>query len=236
LSLDRIDPRKVFESVQKRRAIGYFSGLSKEIIRTVRHFGCLPSQLQFLDFGMGWGNWCRMAQACGCTVYGTELSQARIEYAQKMGVRVIDYEEIAMLRFDFIHTEQVFEHLADPRATLAYLRGSLKTGGLLKIGVPDGGDIGQRLQKWDWQAPKTSRDSLNPVAPLEHINCFDRASLLRLAEDLSLEPVDIHPGQGRLEAIRRMIGTLRRHLNRFRGIRSEPGVEALRFLFRARSC
>jgi hypothetical protein len=38
----------------------------------------------------------------------------------------------------------------------------------------------------DWSAPKGSKDSLNPVAPLEHINCFNRSSLLRLAAEAGL--------------------------------------------------
>lgn len=124
-----IDPKVVFESVEKCRPIGYFSGLSKEIMGIVRYFGRLPSELRLLDFGMGWGHWCRMAQALGCTVYGTELSADRIEYARETGVRVIGYEEIPAFSFDFINAEQVFEHLAEPRETLAHLRRSLNAGG-----------------------------------------------------------------------------------------------------------
>lgn len=186
-----IDPRKVFELVEKRRTIGYFSGLSAEVVSVVRQLGRPPMQLQFLDFGMGWGHWCRAAQAFGCTVYGAELSAARIDYARQTGIRVIDYEEISKLRFDFINTEQVFEHLTEPRETLAHLKQSLKVDGILKISVPDGGDIRQRLKKWNWQAPKYTVESLNPVAPLEHLNCFNRDSLSRLARECGLIPIEV---------------------------------------------
>ena len=186
-----IDPQKVFELVEKRRTIGYFVGLIAEVISVMRQFDHPPMQLQFLDFGMGWGHWCRTAQAFGCTVYGTELSVARIEYAKQAGVRIIDYEEISKQKFDFINTEQVFEHLSEPRETLAYLKQSLKADGILKISVPNGEDIKQRLKKWDWYAPKYSAWSLNPVAPLEHINCFNRDSLIYLARECGLTPIEV---------------------------------------------
>ena len=226
-----IDPTQVFESIERRRPIGYFSGLGKEVISIVRHFDCLPSELRFLDFGMGWGHWCRIAQALGCEVYGMEVSAPRINYARQTGIHVIDYEEIATLRFDFINTEQVIEHLAEPRKTIDYLRQSLKSGGILKISVPDGADVKQKLKRWNWQAPKASRDSLNPVAPLEHINCFNRDVLVRVARDLSLEPIDYRSFQGNMETVQRLIVIFRRHWNRFRRNQVQPS--SIRLFFRA---
>ena len=43
----------------------------------------------------------------------------------------------------------------------------------------------------DWKAPKNSRNSLNPVAPLEHINCFRRKSLIKMAAIAGMEEVVI---------------------------------------------
>lgn len=188
-----IDPQIVFELVEKRRTIGYYAGLIAEVISIIKRFNHQPMQLQFLDFGMGWGHWCRVAQAFGCTVYGTELSEARIEYAKQAGVRVINYEDISRLKFDFINTEQVFEHLPEPRETLAHLKQSLKADGILKMSVPNGDDIKRRLAKWDWYAPKDSAWSLNPVAPLEHINCFNKDALICLARECGLKPVKVPP-------------------------------------------
>ena len=183
-----IDPRKSFDLYERTRGINSFAVLSAEIIEIVRLFDRAPMELAFLDFSMGWGHWCRIAQSFGCAVHGTEFSPSRIEYARSTGVRVISYAEIASHRYDFINTEQVFEHLPEIRASLAYLKGSLKPGGLLKISVPDGADIKRRLKVWDWRALKNSPDSLNPVAPLEHINCFHHAALVRLAAGAGLVP------------------------------------------------
>jgi SAM-dependent methyltransferase len=184
-----IDPKKCFELYERPRRIQYFSYLSSEIIGLISLFDRPPMELKFLDFSMGWGHWSRIAQSFGCTVYSTEFSPSKIDYARHKGVQVIDYTDIQSHQFDFINTEQVFEHLPDIRSTLTYLKGSLKAGGLLKISVPNAPDIKKRLKTWNWNAPKGSSDSLNPVAPLEHINCFNHSSLIQLAKRCGLVPI-----------------------------------------------
>jgi SAM-dependent methyltransferase len=96
-------------------------------------------------------------------------------------VSVLSLEELPDETFDFVNSEQVFEHLVDPRETLRRLARSLKPGGWLKIAVPDGSGIADRLQQPDW----TSR-ALNPVAPLEHLNAFDQEALTELGRQASL--------------------------------------------------
>src|SRR5262249_44635808 len=109
-----IDPEKAFDLESARQGIEYYSFLVRGIKRSIRHFGLKANELDYLDFGMGWGDWCRMAKAYGCSVYGTELSQVRINYAKASGISVIGWEEIPQYQFDFINTEQVFEHIGHP--------------------------------------------------------------------------------------------------------------------------
>jgi len=181
-----IDPAKVFER-NKDYDVRYFIRRAHEIVEVIQHFSTIPSRLAFLDFGMGLGHWCRLAQGFGCDVYGTELSQARIEYAKASGIKVISWEEIPNYRFDFVNTEQVFEHLSEPMETLVHLKRALKPGGMIKISVPNGWDIKRRLKTEDWTAPKGSRNSLNPVAPLEHINCFNHDVIVKMASRVELK-------------------------------------------------
>lgn len=154
---------------------------AQEIMTILDYFKNIKRELKFLDFGMGFGRWCLMAKAFGCDVYGTELSENRIKYAQSISINVIDWDEISKLEFDFINTEQVFEHIASPLETLKYLSHSLKQHGLIKISVPDGGDIQKRLKRLDWSAQKGDKNSLNLVSPLEHINCFKRYTIIKMA-------------------------------------------------------
>jgi len=85
--------------------------------------------------------------------------------------------------------------------------------------VPEGWDVKRRLKMWDWralrvcdssdqlkhimsiwdwEAPKGSgcENSLNAVAPLQHINCFDRDVLVTMAGKAGLSPAQI-PGISR---------------------------------------
>ncbi|MEP1001673.1 class I SAM-dependent methyltransferase [Leptolyngbya sp. SLC-A1] len=185
-----IDAEKSLEN-RKRYGIAYYSLYSQDIAQILAYLGKPPADTKVLDFGMGWGHWALMSKAFGCEVYGAEISQRRIEYAKRNGISNIRWEDIPSEKFDFINTDQVFEHLADPQDTLKYLRKSLKPDSLIKISVPNSFGIRYRLKHMDWSAPKGSFKSLNPVAPLEHINCFYRQSILDLANSVDLVEIKI---------------------------------------------
>lgn len=177
-----INPKESLNMRQERDDVYHLAGYAQEILCVILHFKIHVSRISVFDFGMGWGKWCQMAKAFGCNVYGTELSEAKIEYAQKNGINVITWDEIPEYKFDFVNTEQVFEHIPNPLDTLKYLRDSLKPTGLIKISVPNGKNIKKKLKIGDWMAPKGSKNSLNSVSPLEHINCYTRTSVIKMAE------------------------------------------------------
>lgn len=182
-----IDPQKVFSQHMKNRGLEYYSRHAQEIMHIIAYFGKNPPSLNFLDFGMGWGEWALMAKAFGCNSFGSELSTERIQHAKLNGIRIIDWDEIPQYRFDFINTEQVFEHIPEPLQTLRHLSGSLKTDGILKISVPYAPDIERRLKVMDWKSEIGSKNSLMPVAPLEHINLFRKQSFSKMAVQAGLE-------------------------------------------------
>lgn len=185
-----IEPKQALVS-QRKKDPWFFLGLSKQIANMSLLLGGQPHALSVLDFGMGWGEWCRAAIGFGCTVYGTELSKERIANAKRIGVTIVSWDQIPQYRFDIINAEQVFEHLPDPFGTLTQLMTALRPGGILRISVPDGWDIERRLKRNDWRAKKGTRNSLNPVAPLEHINCFQYGSLVKLAERAGLNSLAV---------------------------------------------
>jgi len=147
-----------------------------------RLFARRPGQVRVLDFGMGWGYWSRMAQAHGFDVVGFELSIQRSQYARRMGVTVIDDLGAAGDGFDFIYANQVFEHLTDPVKTLQTLCRCLKPQGIIHLRVPDGRGVANRLARQGWSP------DLDAIHPLEHINCFTRETLTRLAAGAGLKP------------------------------------------------
>lgn len=192
-----IDSVKVFEDVEKKRSVEYFLAMASEVTNIIRYFKALPSQLHFLDYSMGWGHWCRIAQSLGCNVHGTEFSTTRLEHVAKIGLITVDQNEMLRNRYDFINTEQVFEHLPKPKEVLLGFKRCLKPNGLLKISVPNGVNIKRKLEKCNWSASKGSSDSLNPIAPMEHLNCFSENTLIEFTKDVGLMPVNVNEIQPR---------------------------------------
>ena len=210
-----IDPQWEFEVYERTKSVRYYESLCKEMFILLRAIGVTPSMATVLDFGMGWGDWCRIMKSFGCHVCGTELSSVRIEHAARFGVEVVRFEDLKQCQFDIINVEQVLEHVTHPKDILSSLAAVLKKGGILKVSVPNGWDIRDRLAFGDWGAPKGSGDSLNAVAPLEHINCFNYHSLVRLANESGLE--EIYPEgpyqEPPLEVIRQILRPFWRKLN-----------------------
>lgn len=173
------------------RKLYLYSQYAQEILQIIALLSERRSELSFLDYGMGWGKWALMAKAFGCQSWGVELSEDRMEFARANGIKVILHEEIANNHFDFINVEQVFEHLAEPLHTLSYLQESLNANGIIKISVPTANDIERRLAGMNWEGPKNSKNSLNAVAPLEHINCYKRESLVKMANMAGMKEIRI---------------------------------------------
>ena len=188
-----IDPKMAFENRNMRFKINpdIYTNYAKEIITIGSCFKSSPSDTNFLDFGMGWGDWLLMANGLGYKSYGMELSKSRIKYAESRGIKVINWEQAKKLKFDFINTEQVFEHISEPLETLKSLKTLLKSDGIIKISVPTGKNINQKLKLMDWAAKKGTKNSLNDVAPLEHIQLFTRSSLILMARKAGMHEITI---------------------------------------------
>jgi len=169
-------PKKLNAKAQRFRQ---YAGQVKTLTRL---FDKPAQQTRVLDYGMGWGYWCRMVQAHGFDVRGLELSRLRRDHARELGVSVIDKLEQADVEFDFIYANQVFEHLPDPRQALEELCRHLHADGIVYLRVPDGHNVAHRLRQGGWSP------GLDAIHPLEHINCFTRATLIQLGASAGLRP------------------------------------------------
>ena len=189
-----LDPSIVYEIERRQRKARYYLWCAAETARVIEYLQKLPSEVKFLDFGMGRGNWCLIAKGFGCDVYAMEISDAWQEYANALGVTLLSWEQLAGHKFDFINAEQVFEHLTDPLPTLTRLRHALSPNGILRINVPGGHDIRSALRAPDWLAPHGQPDYLNDVAPLQHLNYFNYEAMVQMAHKAGLEEVEV-PGE-----------------------------------------
>ena len=189
-----ISPEEIYKREVKIRNFDKQSNYASEIIMLINYFNKSPEKLKFLDFGMGWSNWCIIAKAFGCDVYGVELSKPRIKYAKSIGIKIISYKEIHKYKFDFINTDQVFEHISNPLETIKYLRKSINKNGLIRISVPNGNNVLKKIKKLDWTPPNWKNSNAtnpSPISPLEHINCYTTKSLILMAEKIKLKKVNI---------------------------------------------
>jgi 2-polyprenyl-3-methyl-5-hydroxy-6-metoxy-1,4-benzoquinol methylase len=147
-----------------------------------------PCQVRVLDFGMGWAEFALMAKAYGCEVAGAELSEVRIRNARSLDIEVVTWDDIPARRFDFINTEQVFEHLTEPFEVLQHLARALEAGGLLKISVPDSRHALRTAQRVkDFGA--LPHEDIMGVHPLEHINSFEHDTMVHMARRAGLRIV-----------------------------------------------
>lgn len=144
-----------------------------------------PHEMEVLDFGMGWSEWLQMARAWGCRVTGMELSEERVRHARSLGIEIIDLDDAAGRRFDFINTEQVFEHLVSPLDILERLGSLLKPGGLLKVSVPDGRKMPKVIDDLA-SGGQWSPERVMAIAPLEHVNCFTYDSIVAMGKAAGL--------------------------------------------------
>lgn len=160
----------------------------QEVLTLIASFNKPANELTFLDYGMGNGEWVAIASALGCQAHGYDLSKERKKEASLKKISILEEKQLAEYTFDFINTEQVMEHVSHPLETLLRLKTLLKPQGVIKISVPNGRNIKRKLKSGDWMARKGSKKDLNPIAPLEHINCFTYHSLQHMASLAGLKP------------------------------------------------
>ncbi len=161
------------ESQEKRKNSMLTLQYAKHCARLLRLFKN-PHATHILDVGMGFGEWCSMAQAFGFNVHGVEISETRLTQAKKRGIQCSTPEHIPNKEWDFIELEQVLEHVENPQELIEKLVRSLKKGGYIHIGVPSATHA--------IHTPLSKDDVLRkgPFQPLEHINSFSYHALTSL--------------------------------------------------------
>ncbi|QIG79531.1 class I SAM-dependent methyltransferase [Stakelama tenebrarum] len=192
-----IDPAFLEKVEHERLTLASFQQIANELAMLFSRLGKHPGDITLLDFGSGHGRWARVARGMGARVFTTEIGEAKREMARSIGAEVIADAEVDTMRFDIVHTEQVFEHVADPGDLFRRL--SRVTAGLMKLAVPPGDTVAAALARHPFPTVSpfekvlagkrlTPLDySWNAVQPLEHINCFPRSAIARLADDHGME-------------------------------------------------
>jgi len=124
-----------------------------------------------------------MARAHGFETTGIEISAERVAYSRGNGLNIFENLNELGEKFDFIYSDQTFEHINSPIKYLRLLVERLSEGGILYISVPDCSGSLMKIQK-------SPTKITHELYPLEHINGFTNFSLKKLAEKAGLKPLD----------------------------------------------
>jgi SAM-dependent methyltransferase len=157
-----------------------------------------PGRFRLLDVGCGDGTAMQAARRVGWLPDGCEVSEGACAVARQRGFRCFggDWEDkLPQESYDMVLLSHVLEHLEEPLQTLKTLRGTLRPGGALLVGMPNLDSSLGRAFGEAWIA--------NPVP--EHLWHFTHAHVLRMIEAAGYHVCEVR----RQSALR---GTLAPHL------------------------
>ncbi len=140
------------------------------------------SSINAMDFGAGYGNFCKILINTGFKTYAFDLSDDKNNHLSSIGVNVInnltDYDSF----FDFIYVNQVFEHVENPLEILKNLQRTLSDKGLIFIAVPDCKKIEKIIKD-----KGLSNDLFLLLSPQQHINAFSNNTLRLIGREANLK-------------------------------------------------
>ena len=138
------------------------------------------NQVSILEFGSGWGFWARFMKSLNFNVSTCEISKYRISHIKKNGIKNYNNLQRINKKFDIIYSDQVLEHVNDPKIVLKSLSKLLKRDGYMIHKFPSTFFFKSKL-KYNYNAKKDC------AHPLEHINLLNMKSIKLLAKKLSLK-------------------------------------------------
>ncbi|HEX5000739.1 MAG TPA: class I SAM-dependent methyltransferase [Terriglobia bacterium] len=169
-----------FDTFNRSRMEGRGRAFARRIDR-IR--GPLPPG-RFLDVGCAAGFFINGLRAVsGWEVYGVEFSESAIRYASSnLGIPADRFRrstsEFPATFFDFIHINNVLEHVTDPVATLTDCRRVLRDDGLAYVSIPNGLNDSQsliRYHKEEGAAPRSKDGHLVFLSPNALSTLFQRS-------------------------------------------------------------
>lgn len=181
-----INPEKSYKYQKSKYNSRFFNILQYEINLLFHHFNKDPASLKVLDFGAGWGDFAILAKAHGFDVYAVELSDARLKNLQKNNIKVVSLQECD-IKFDYIRSDQVFEHLSSPKTLLKQLTNLLNKDAILRVAVPNTDALYEKLQVTEINHESDFQNEFNAIFPLEHLNCFNPKNLELMANSVGLK-------------------------------------------------
>ena len=161
----------------------YHKKLSYEMNLIKNIFKKENEKISVLDFGAGWGFWLNYLKKNNFDVYAFEISETRIDFLKRNQIKIIPNIVNLDKKFDFIYSEETFEHISDPKETLINLSKILKGDGFIMLRFPSSFLFRLKLNR-------KYKPCTDCAHPLEHINLFKKKSFEKMIEDSNLEIIN----------------------------------------------
>lgn len=177
--INKDDSFKKKDDYEKKyhKKLFYEMGLIKSIFKKKKE------EISILDFGAGWGFWLNYLKKNKFDVHAFEISETRVNFLKKNQIKVISDIENIDNRFDFIYSEETFEHISHPKETLINLSKILKEDGFIMLRFPSSFLFKLRLNK-------KYKPCADCAHPLEHINLLNKKSFEAMILDSNLEIIN----------------------------------------------
>jgi len=161
------------QSVEKNQVV-----YSQRVRFVARHFG--NNNINMLDWGGGFGQFCQLARAYGMNVHCTEISLQRRKFMDDRGIKTMSMGSLPESYFHFVNLDQVLEHVSEPLALLKETHSVLRHRGVLFVSSPNTHGLERKLRVVDGLSLNEYKTVLLDVAPLQHVNCFTHTTLTRI--------------------------------------------------------
>ena len=177
--IDKDDSLKKKDDYERK----YYKKLFYEMNLIKNIFKKKSDEISILDFGAGWGFWLNYLKKNNFDVYAFEVSVTRINFLKKNKIKIISDISNIEKKFDFIYSEETFEHIPNPKETLINLSKILKEDGFIMLRFPSSFLFKFKLNR----KYKPSNDCAHP---LEHINLLKKKCFKEMIKDSNLEIIN----------------------------------------------
>jgi len=141
-------------------------------------------KIKILEFGCGWGFWTKFMKSLNFDVETVEISSPRVKYLEKIDIKNYKNMENIEKKYDLIFSNQVLEHIPNPKYTLGVLKEKLLDGGFMFHKFPSTFLFKRRLSK-NYIPHKDC------AHPLEHINLINKKCFKKMCDLLNMEMIKV---------------------------------------------
>lgn len=178
--------------LDKDKLLEYYANLKTDksqqyLLKIIKNYFKNKSNINVMDYGAGYGNFCSLSINLGFNTYAFDLSDDKNNHlSSHLGIKIISDLTNFDSFFDFIFINQVFEHVQNPVEILKSLQKILTDEGIIFISVPNCRHLEETIKNQG-----LSNELFMQLSPQQHINAFNNKTLALLGRKSGLKEFNI---------------------------------------------